>query len=218
MTDITITELRKMEKEINEKYKKCSEAITKAVSAISAREDCNGVVVGDDTDPCNLTEPTIDSVDATSADALREIIVNGSLYKGVPITEAEILAHRNSCRVVSGDNIISFTFDGEVPSVSDVLKIDFGFLMTTKPAWMTVRYMYKKHRYFDKLKLEHYVANMDNENNKLILQYDSVEEQVLMVEDRTMDISVGIDDYIVDGKVTSDDIAKIIYTHATKLI
>lgn len=218
MTDITITELRKMEKEINEKYKKCSEAITKAVSAISAREDCNGVVVGDDTDPCNLTEPTIDSVDATSADALREIIVNGSLYKGVPITEAEILAHRNSCRVVSGDNIISFTFDGEVPSVSDVLKIDFGFLMTTKPAWMTVRYMYKKHRYFDKLKLEHYVANMDNENNKLILQYDSVEEKVLMVEDRTLDISVGIDDYIVDGKVTSDDMADIIYTHATKLI
>lgn len=123
-----------------------------------------------------------------------------------------------SCAPVSGDKIILFSFDGEVPSVSDVLKLDFGFLMTTKPAWMTVRYTYKKHRYFDKLKLEHYVANMDNENNKLILQYDSVEEQVLMIEDRTMDISVGIDDYIVDGKVTSDDMADIIYTHATKLI
>lgn len=216
MTDITITELRKMAKDHTEKYIKCSEAITKAVSAISAREDCNGVVVADQCDP---TEPAnIGSTDVTSADALRERIVNGSLYKGVPITEAEILAHRNSCRVVSGDNIVSFTFDGEVPSVSDVLKINFGFLMTTKPAWMTVRYTYKKHRYFDKLKLEHYVANMDNENNKLILQYDSVEEQVLMVEDRTMDISIGIDDYIVDGKVTSDDIADIIYTHATKLI
>ena len=40
----------------------------------------------------------------------------------------------------------------------------------------------------------------------------------IMVEDRTMDISIGIDDYIVDGKVTSDDMADIIYTHATKLI
>ena len=218
MAELTITELRKMAKDHTEKFKKCSEAITKAVSAISAREDCNGVVVADSADPCNLTEPAIDSVDTTSADALRERIVNGSLYKGVPITEAEILAHRNSCRVVSGDNIVSFTFDGEVPSVSDVLKINFGFLMTTKPAWMTVRYTYKKHRYFDKLKLEHYVANMDNENNKLILQYDAVEEQVLMVEDRTMDISIGVDDYIVDGKVTSDDMADIIYTHATKLI
>ena len=59
---------------------------------------------------------------------------------------------------------------------------------------------------------------MDNENDKLILRYDSVEEKVLMVEDRTMYISVGIDDYIVDGKVTSDDMAEIIYTHATKLI
>ena len=179
MAELTITELRKMAKDHNEKFIKCSEAITKVVSAISAREDCNGVVVADGADPCNLTE---------------------------------------SSAPVSGDNIISFTFDGEVPSVSDVLKIDFGFLMTTKPAWMTVRYTYKKHRYFDKLKLEHYVANMDNENNKLILQYDSVEEQVLMVEDRTMDISVGVDDYIVDGKVTSDDMADIIYTHATKLI
>lgn len=179
MADITIAELRKMAKDHTEKFIKCSEAITKAVSAISAREDCNGVVVADGADPCNLTE---------------------------------------SSAPVSGDNIISFTFDGEVPSVSDVLKIDFGFLMTTKPAWMTVRYTYKKHRYFDKLKLEHYVANMDNENNKLILRYDSVEEQVLMVEDKTMDISVGIDDYIVDGKVTSDDMADIIYTHATKLI
>lgn len=179
MAELTITELRKMAKEHTEKFKKCSEAITKAVSAISAREDCNDVVVADGEDPCNLAE---------------------------------------SCDPVVGDKIISFTFDGEVPSVSDVLKLDFGFLMTTKPAWMTVRYMYKKHRYFDKLKLEHYVANMDNENNKLILQYDAVEEKVLMVEDKTMDISVGIDDYIVDGKVTSDDMADIIYTHATKLI
>ena len=216
MSDITITELRKIEDEINEKYRKCAGAIAKVISAISAREDCNGVVTADQCDP---TEPAnIGSTDVTSADALRERIVNGSLYKGVPITEAEILAHRNSCRVVSGDNIISFTFDGEVPSVSDVLKLDFGFLMTTKPSWMTVRYTYKKHHYFNKLKLEHYVANMDNENNKLILRYDAVEEQVLMIEDRTMDISIGIDDYIVDGKVTSDDMADIIYTHATKLI
>lgn len=179
MAELTLTELRKMAKDHNEKYIKCSEAITKAVATISARKDCNGVVVADGADPCNLTE---------------------------------------SSAPVSGDNIISFTFDGEVPSVSDVLKLDFGFLMTTKPSWMTVRYTYKKHRYFDKLKLEHYVANMDNENNKLILQYDSVEEQVLMVEDGTMDISVGIDDYIVDGKVTSDDMADIIYMNATKLI
>ncbi len=175
MADITITELRKIAKDHLEKYKKCYDAIDKAVSAISAREDCNGVVKAQ----CHLTE---------------------------------------SCAPVSGDNIISCTFDGEVPSVSDVLKLDFGFLMTTKPSWMTVRYMYKKHRYFNKLKLEHYVANMNDENNKLILQYDAVEEQVLMVEDKTMDISVGIDDYIVDGKVTSDDMAEIIYTNATKLI
>lgn len=88
--------------------------------------------------------------------------------------------------------------------------------MAIKPA-LTVHYTYKKHLYFDKLKLEHYVADMDDENNKLILQYDSVEDQVLMVEDRTMDISVDIDDYI-DGKVTVDDIAGIIYTNAMKLI
>lgn len=179
MAELTITELRKMENEINEKYKKCASAIAKVISAISAREDCNGVVTADQCDP------------------------------------TDIQRSRSPARA---DNIVSFTFDGEVPSVSDVLKINFGFLMTTKPSWMTVRYTYKKHHYFDKLKLEHYVANMDNENNKLILQYDSVEEQVLMVEDRTMDISVGIDDYIVDGKVTSDDMADIIYTHATKLI
>ena len=192
MTELTITELRKMAKDHTEKFIKCADAINKAISAITAKEHCNGAVVSEGTKIWHLTESA---------------------------TEAEISAYRNSRRVVNGDDdIISFTFDGEVPSVSDVLKINFGFLMTTKPSWMTVRYTYKKHRYFDKLKLEHYVANMDNEDNKLILQYDSVEEQVLMVEDRTMDISVGIDDYIVDGKVTSDDIADIIYTHATKLI
>jgi hypothetical protein len=213
MTELTITELRKMAKDHNEKFIKCAEAIDKAVSAISARKDCNGVVVADGADPCNLTEPTIDSVDTTSADALRERIVNGSLYKGVPITEAEILAHRNSCRVVSGDNIISFTFDGEVPSVSDVLKLDFGFHTATEPTLMIVRYTCKKHHYFNKLKLENYVANMDDEDNKLILRYDSVEEKVLMVEDGTIDISVGL-----DGKISSDDMAEIIYSNTTKLI
>ena len=214
MTELTMTELRKMAKDHTEKFIKCSEAITKAVSAISARKDCNGVVVADGADPCNLTEPTIDSVDTTSADALRERIVNGSLYKGVPITEAEILAHRNSRRVVNGDDdIISFTFDGEVPSVSDVLKLDFGFHTTTEPTLMIVRYTCKKHHYFDKSKLENYIANMDDEDNKLTLQYDSAEEKVLMVEDGTIDISVGL-----DGKISSDDIAEIIYSNATKLI
>ena len=214
MTELTMTELRKMAKDHTEKFIKCSEAITKAVSAISARKDCNGVVVADGADPCNLTEPTIDSVDTTSADALRERIVNGSLYKGVPITEAEILAHRNSRRVVNGDDdIISFTFDGEVPSISDVLKLDFGFHTTTEPTLMIVRYTCKKHHYFDKSKLENYIANMDDEDNKLTLQYDSAEEKVLMVEDGTIDISVGL-----DGKISSDDIAEIIYSNATKLI
>ena len=214
MPKLTITELRKMAKDHTEKYIKCSEAIDKAVSAISAREDCNGVVVADGADPCNLTEPAIDSVDTTSADALRERIVNGSLYKGVPITEAEILAHRNSRRVVNGDDdVISFTFDGEVPSISDVLKLDFGFHTTTEPTLMLVRYTCKKHHYFDKSKLENYIANMDDEDNKLILQYDSAEEKVLMVEDRTIDISVGL-----DGKISADDIAEIIYSNATKLI
>lgn len=33
-----------------------------------------------------------------------------------------------------------------------------------------------------------------------------------------IDISVGIDDYVVDGKVSADDIAEIIYSNATKLI
>ena len=214
MSELTMTELRKMAKDHTEKFIKCSEAITKAVSAISARKDCNGVVVADGADPCNLTEPTIDSVDTTSADALRERIVNGSLYKGVPITEAEILAHRNSRRVVNGDDdIISFTFDGEVPSISDVLKLDFGFHTTTEPTLMIVRYTCKKHHYFDKSKLENYIANMDDEDNKLTLQYDSAEEKVLMVEDGTIDISVGL-----DGKISSDDIAEIIYSNATKLI
>ena len=212
MSELTITELRKMAKDHNEKFKKCSEAITKAVSAISARKDCNGVVVADQYDP---TEPVnIGSTDVTPADALRERIVNGSLYKGVPITEAEILAHRNSRRVVNGDDdIISFTFDGEVPSISDVLKLDFGFHTTTEPTLMTVRYTCKKHYYFDKSKLENYIANMDDEDNKLTLQYDSAEEKVLMVEDGTIDISVGL-----DGKISSDDMAEIIYSNATKLI
>ena len=211
MPKLTITELRKMAKDHTEKYIKCSEAIDKAVSAISARKDCNGVVVADQCDPI---EPAIDSVDTTSADALRERIVNGSLYKGVPITEAEILAHRNSRRVVNGDDdVISFTFDGEVPSISDVLKLDFGFHTTTEPTLMLVRYTCKKHHYFDKSKLENYIANMDDEDNKLILQYDSAEEKVLMVEDRTIDISVGL-----DGKISADDIAEIIYSNATKLI
>ena len=214
MSELTITELRKMAKDHTEKFIKCSEAITKAVSAISARKDCNGVVVADGADPCNLTEPAIDSVDTTSADALRERIVNGSLYKGVPITEAEITAYRNSRRVVNGDDdVISFTFDGEVPSVSDVLKLDFGFHTTTEPTLMIVRYTCKKHHYFDKSKLENYIANMDDEDNKLTLQYDSAEEKVLMVEDGTIDISVGL-----DGKISADDIAEIIYSNATKLI
>ena len=174
MAELTITELRKMAKDHNEKYIKCSEAITKAVSAISAREDCNGVVVADGADPCNLTE---------------------------------------SSAPVSGDNIISFTFDGEVPSISDVLKLDFGFHTTTEPTLMIVRYTCKKHHYFDKSKLENYIANMDDEDNKLTLQYDSAEEKVLMVEDRTIDVSIGL-----DGKISADDISEIIYSNATKLI
>ena len=193
MTEITMTELRKMAKDHNEKFIKCSEAITKAISAISAREDCNGVAVSEGIEPCDPTESS---------------------------TEAEMSAHRNSCHVVNGDDkIVLITFDGEVPSVSDVLELDFDFSMSSEPARMIVRYSYKKHRYFDKLKLEHYVANMDDEDSKLILQYDSVEERVLMVENRTMDISVDIDDYVVDGKVlSSDDMAEIIYSNATKLI
>ena len=55
-----------------------------------------------------------------------------------------------------------------------------------------VRYTCKKHHYFDKSKLENYIANMDDEDNKLTLQYDSAEEKVLMVEDGTIDISIGI--------------------------
>ena len=179
MSELTMTELRKMAKDHTEKFIKCADAINKAISAITAKEHCNGAVVSEGTKIWHLTE---------------------------------------SSAPVSGDNIISFTFDGEVPSVSDVLKLDFGFHTTTEPTLMIVRYTCKKHHYFDKSKLENYIANMDDEDNKLILQYDSVEEQVLMVEDRTMDISVGIDDYIVDGKVTSDDMADIIYTNATKLI
>ena len=187
MSDITITELRKMENEINDKYRKCADAINKAISAITAKEHCNGAVVSEGTKIWHLTESA---------------------------TEAEISAYRNSRRVVNDDNdIISFSFDGEVPSVSDVLKLDFDFLMTTEPTLMIVRYTCKKHHYFDKSKLESYVANMDDEDNKLILRYDSVEEKVLMVEDRTIDISVGL-----DGKVSVDDIAGLIYTNAMKLI
>ena len=51
------------------------------------------------------------------------------------------------------------------------------------------------------------------EDNKLILRYDSVEEKVLMVEDRNIYISVGL-----DGKISSDDMFEIIYSNATKLI
>ena len=192
MTELTITELCKMENEINDKYRKCAEAINKVISAISARENCNGAVVSEGLKIWHLTESA---------------------------TEAEISAYRNSRRVVNGDDdIISFTFDGEVLSVSDVLKLDFGFHTTTEPTLLIVRYTCKKHHYFDKSKLENYIANMDDEDNKLILQYDSVEEKVLMVEDRTIDISVGIDDYVVDGKISSDDIAEIIYSNATKLV
>jgi len=187
MAEPTISELRKMENEINDKYRKCAEAIDKAVSAISAREDCNGVKVSEGIKIWHLTESA---------------------------TEAEISAYRNSRRVVNGDDdIISFTFDGEVPSVSDVLKLDFGFHTTTEPTLMLVRYTCKKHHYFDKSKLENYIANMNDEDNKLTLQYDSAEEKVLMVEDGTMDISVGL-----DGKISADDIAEIIYSNATKLI
>jgi len=187
MTELTITELRKMAKDHTEKFIKCADAINKAVSAISARKDCNGAVVSEGMKIWHLTESA---------------------------TEAEISAYRNSRRVVNGDDdIISFTFDGEVPSVSDVLKLDFGIHTTTEPTLMMVRYTCKKHHYFDKSKLENYIANMNDEDNKLTLQYDSAEEKVLMVEDRTIDISVGL-----DGKISSDDIAEIIYSNATKLI
>ena len=54
---------------------------------------------------------------------------------------------------------------------------------------------------------------MDDEDNKLTLQYDSAEEKVLMVEDRTIDVSIGL-----DGKISADDISEIIYSNATKLI
>ena len=160
MTEITMTELRKMAKEHTNKLRKCSDTLTKAVSAISARKDCNDVI---------------------------------------------------QCDPSEGD-LVSFTFDGEVPSVSDVLKLDFDFLMTTEPTLMIVRYTCKKHHYFDKSKLESYVANMDDEDNKIILQYDAVEEKILLIEDRSLDISVEIDDN------TADDMAEIIYSNATKLI
>ena len=187
MTELTITELRKMAKDHTEKFIKCADAINKAISAITAKEHCNGAVVSEGTKIWHLTESA---------------------------TEAEISAYRNSRRVVNGDDdIISFTFDGEVPSISDVLKLDFGFHTTTEPTLMIVRYTCKKHHYFDKSKLENYIANMDDEDNKLILQYDSAEEKVLMVEDRTIDVSVGL-----DGKISADDISEIIYSNATKLI
>ena len=187
MSELTMTELRKMAKDHTEKFIKCADAINKATSAITAKEHCNGAVVSEGTKIWHLTESA---------------------------TEAEISAYRNSRRVVNGDDdIISFTFDGEVPSVSDVLKLDFDFLMTTEPTLMIVRYTCKKHHYFDKSKLENYVANMDDEDNKLILRYDSVEEKVLMVVDRTIDISVGL-----DGKISSDDMSEIIYSNAIKLI
>lgn len=80
MTELTITELRKMENEINDKYRKCAEAINKVISAISAREDCNDVEVSEGTKICNLTEF---------------------------VTEAEkISAHRNSRRVVNDNDDI----------------------------------------------------------------------------------------------------------------
>lgn len=80
MAELTITELRKMAKDHNEKFIKCSKAIDKAVSAISAREDCNGVEVSEGTKICNLTEFA---------------------------TEAEkISAHRNSRRVVNDNDDI----------------------------------------------------------------------------------------------------------------
>ena len=187
MSELTMTELRKMAKDHTEKFIKCADAINKATSAITAKEHCNGAVVSEGTKIWHLTESA---------------------------TEAEISAYRNSRRVVNGDDdIISFTFDGEVPSVSDVLKLDFDFLMTTEPTLMIVRYTCKKHHYFDKSKLENYVANMDDEDNKLILRYDSVEEKVLMVVDRTIDISIGL-----DGKISSDDMSEIIYSNAIKLI
>ena len=187
MTELTITELRKMAKDHTEKFIKCADAINKAISAITAKEHCNGAVVSEGTKIWHLTESA---------------------------TEAEILAYRNSRRIVNGDDdIISFTFDGEVPSISDVLKLDFGFHTTTEPTLMIVRYTCKKHHYFDKSKLENYIANMDDEDNKLTLQYDSAEEKVLMVEDRTIDVSIGL-----DGKISADDISEIIYSNATKLI
>ena len=53
---------------------------------------------------------------------------------------------------------------------------------------------------------------MNDEDNKIILQYDAVEEKILLIEDRSLDISVGIDDN------TADDMAEMIYSNATKLI
>lgn len=189
MTEMTMTDLRKMAKEHTEKFIKCADAINKAASAITAKEHCNGAVVSEGIKIWHLTESA---------------------------TEAEITAYRNSRRVVNGDDdIISFTFDGEVPSVSDVLKLDFGLHTTTEPTLMLVRYTCKKHHYFDEttlFKLDKYIANLNDEDNKIILQYDAVEEKILLIEDRTLDISVGIDDN------TADDMAEIIYSNATKLI
>ena len=80
MAELTITKLRKMENEINDKYRKCAETINKVISAISAREARNGVEVSEGTNICNLTEFA---------------------------TEAEkISAHRNSRRVVNDNDDI----------------------------------------------------------------------------------------------------------------
>lgn len=163
MTEITMTELRKMAKEHTNKLRKCSDTLTKAVSAISARKDCNDVI---------------------------------------------------QCDPSEGD-LVSFTFDGEVPSVSDVLRIEFDFIVSSEPARIIVHYTCEKHHYFDEttlVKLDKYIANLNDEDNKLILQYDAVEEKILLIEDRSLDISVEIDDN------TADDMAEIIYSNATKLI
>ena len=163
MTGMSMTDLRKMAKELSIKHRKCSDALTKAVSVISAREDCNSVK------QCDPSE----------------------------------------------GNLVSFTFDGEVPSVSDVLRIEFGFIVSSEPARTTVQYTCKKHHYFDEttlFKLDKYIANLNDEDNKIVLQYDAVEEKILLIEDRTLDISIGIDDN------TADDMAEIIYSNATKLI